>query len=883
MTDLVQDPSLETGSFEERVEIIAKDLELAVRWQRPCVLFAVYSSEYVRADVECMLENHVIDLEQEVVHIRTHPDQPYDLFQTMEAEGIQDHVVFFIDELTQNHAGDYSVFMQLNKRREYFNEGCVRVVFWLTQKEIVELAHQAPEFWTLRHGVVEFVDSPKADQILAQSLADAWQGTGEYADLLEDTDEKIHMRETFLTEIPEEEETSSIRANLLLTLGILNWRKGDFEKASEQLQEALRLASRIQDNWFEAECFNATALLKSSMGNNEEAIEAYKQAIQLAPEQIFAWNNLGNLCTKIGRNDEALVAFQKAIGCNQKDPIAWNGLGNMYQKIGYLDDAITAYRKSIQYMPSFAQPWNGLGDTYVSVGRLEDAINAYQQATQLNKHYVLPWIHLGSIYSKQERLRDALRAYQHASTLDPKNSMIWNELGLVLSRQHAYKDAEQALTRAIEIDKGFGSAYRNLAEVYIMQGKFADSMPLLTRSIDLLKDDSEKAICWNRLGDVHRQLNEYEKAILAYETADRLEGQTPVTGEPAARDAENNQPAEMAAGNPEVEETAVAEQENSPIGGGVDDGTENSAEEMETPAWITQSNPVAADYALSDQQSSLEKTAVPKGAEVPVEPAAPAPITVKPDSERRAAAMGWNDKGNTLFAQGAYEDAINAYNKAVQSDTELGAPYSNLAHIYLRRNQYPEAILLYQRGIELLEADKDKAICWNGLGNVYRCLSDYENARSAYKKASELDPETAGMRDGTGISQTESTPKSARSWNELGEAFFKSGSYKEATTSFKKAIELDGHFGWAYSNLAHVLSFQGKHAEAIPLYKTSLEILTDDKDKAISLNRLGNAYRKLNDYDNAIESFRGAIALNTEDVNLVSKARFSLLSNCFAD
>ncbi len=72
MTDLIRNPSLEMGSFEERVEIIAKDLELAIHWQRPCILFAVYSSEYVRADAESMLENHIIDLEQKIVHVRTH-------------------------------------------------------------------------------------------------------------------------------------------------------------------------------------------------------------------------------------------------------------------------------------------------------------------------------------------------------------------------------------------------------------------------------------------------------------------------------------------------------------------------------------------------------------------------------------------------------------------------------------------------------------------------------------------------------------------------------------------------------------------------------------------------------------------------------------------
>jgi superkiller protein 3 len=526
-------------------------------------------------------------------------------------------------------------------------------------------------------------------------------------------------------------------------------------------------------------------------------------------------------------------------------------------------------------MPSFAQPWNGLGETYASVGRVEDAINAYQQATQLNKRYILPWLRMGSLHNKQGRTRDALRAYQHASILDPRNSNIWNELGLVYYGQHAYKDAEQAFTKAIELDKSHGEAYRNLAEVQIAQGKLADSMPLLTRSIDLLKDDAEKAISWNRLGDVHRQRNEYEKAIQAYETADKLEGLTPIVeGEVSNMTVEEEIPAAGSAIEAQPEQVA----ENVAMGGGSDDSAEEAS--METPDWITQSNPVAADYSLSGKGPAVEAIEEPGTLKPSTDKTL---VTTAATDERRTAAIEWNEKGNTFFEQGAYDEAINAYNKAIQSNTELGSPYSNLAHIYLRRNQYPEAILLYQRASELLPENRDKAICWNAMGNVYRCMNDYPNALAAFKKASELDPGTAGMRDGAGISHSESTPKSARSWNELGEAFFKSGSYKEATTAFKKAIEMDKKFGWAYSNLAHVLSFQGQHAEAIPLYKASLEMLKDDKDKAISLNRLGNAYRKLNDYDHAIESFRGAIALNTEDMNLVSKARFSLLSNCFAD
>ena len=65
----VQSPT-QVNAPDERMEMIVRELELALRWQRPCILFAVYSSEYVRADAQSQLENQIIDLGQEIEHIR---------------------------------------------------------------------------------------------------------------------------------------------------------------------------------------------------------------------------------------------------------------------------------------------------------------------------------------------------------------------------------------------------------------------------------------------------------------------------------------------------------------------------------------------------------------------------------------------------------------------------------------------------------------------------------------------------------------------------------------------------------------------------------------------------------------------------------------------
>jgi tetratricopeptide (TPR) repeat protein len=250
---------------------------------------------------------------------------------------------------------------------------------------------------------------------------------------------------------------------------------------------------------------------------------------------------------------------------------------------------------------------------------------------------------------------------------------------------------------------------------------------------------------------------------------------------------------------------------------------------------------------------------------------------------RKMDASKWNEEGNACFNRGAFDEAIAAYNKAVQLDPLFGSPYSNLALTYLNQGQNAEAILLFQKSIDLLHSDAEKAISWNGLGNAYRRINDYPNARAAYRKAAELDPSTAGIRDRADDFQVTEQPRDAQGWNDLGELFVRSGSVNEAVNAFHRAIEMDPPASSAYGNLARALVSQNKYREAIPFLQKSIDLLPNNKDKAAAWNRLGNAYRKLNDYDNAIKAYQKAVVLADEGVDLLTRTRFSLLSNCYVN
>ncbi|MBM3124852.1 MAG: tetratricopeptide repeat protein [Chloroflexi bacterium] len=895
-TQVVQ--PLLTESFDERVEILTAELDLAIRWNRPSILLVIYTSEYVRADVESAVENHLIE-SQPKVNCADLNDLPVSqLIEYLLRLPQTSETVFFLHSSKRPAVQRSNLYLELQRHQDILLGRNIRLVFWLTEGEIAQLASCAPEVWLNRQRAIEFVDAPKPEQILQTAIETSWIGTGEFTDRFDDTEEKISLRQACLNELPVAAESTSTRADLLLTLGVLHWRKGDFEKAMGFLQEALKAAVRLEDNWFEAECHNAIALVKSSQGRHDEAIDDYKQAIRLAPEQIFVWNNLGNLCMKIMRNDEAMLAFQKTLEHNQKDPVAWCGLGNVFYRIGYLDDSITAYRKAIEYAPTLAQPWAGLGDAYASVGRDVDAIAAYQKAIEANKQFILPWLRLADVYCRQGRTRDATKAYQRALHVDPRNSQAWNDLGLLHLRNESYTEAVQAFTKASELDRGCPRSYSIFALAYARLGDHTQAIALSRKSLELFTEDVDKAMAWDQLANFYRATSDYENALQAYRMADQINGHAGSVPVPVAVEAK---PEPAAKGEP-MHHTSV-----------VQPAPRISAEtvlpappeaDASAPAWLFLGKVIRKDSA--DSPGSLEiASGSASTEEVPMRtnsspysnPVTEAPLQPEhgedeKDLEELAAAgeeltestnpAVWNEKGNIHFKEGDYEEAIRAYNKAIELDRSFGWPYSNLALTYLTLGKYAEAILLYQRSLSLLQTVPERAAAWNSLGNIYRHLNDYENALHAYQQADALDPENAGRRGTMDLAYTEPNSQNAQVWIELGNLFFKAGSYAEAADSYEKAVKLDPASGWANSNLAMALVFLNRYTEAVPLYLKSIELFSEDKDKAVAWNRLGNVYRRINDYDNAKQAYQNAIALSNEKSSLLTRTRFSLLGNIYA-
>lgn len=113
-------------------------------------------------------------------------------------------------------------------------------------------------------------------------------------------------------------------------------------------------------------------------------------------------------------------------------------------------------------------------------------------------------------------------------------------------------------------------------------------------------------------------------------------------------------------------------------------------------------------------------------------------------------------------------------------------------------------------------------------------------------------------------------------WNELGNLYFMSGVYNQAINAYQRSIQLDNKFGWPYSNLALVYVQKGEYDKAVNLYQKSIELLVDNKEKSIAWNRLGNVYRHLKYYREAVVAYQQADELDPNSIDIREETSLAL-------
>jgi tetratricopeptide (TPR) repeat protein len=154
----------------------------------------------------------------------------------------------------------------------------------------------------------------------------------------------------------------------------------------------------------------------------QEALQAYRAAAQLRPNDVSVLQGTAWLLRRMGHVDEALPLLQKALVLAPERPELHNDMGVLFQDREDYAKAITFHKRALRFKPDFTPALINIGVAQKRLGRIEEAIQAYQAALAIDAN--LPEAHnnLGNLYRIQGRHAEALQHIQRALQLRPDYS-----------------------------------------------------------------------------------------------------------------------------------------------------------------------------------------------------------------------------------------------------------------------------------------------------------------------------------------------------------------------------------------------------------------------------------------------------------------------------
>ncbi len=185
-----------------------------------------------------------------------------------------------------------------------------------------------------------------------------------------------------------------------------------------------------------------------------------------APRSAFTYYGLGNLFMQKQAYDEAVRAYRRAIELKPDYARAYFNLGNAYYRLGQMQQAEDAYRKSLHYFPGFAKARVNLAAVFFNrANRLRDegeygrAIEFYQKAIELNPSFVEAYNNLGVLLSKMGKTHQGLVVFRRALALDPDLAETHLNLAIAYFARRAYDLAiahcDRALQLGAQVDEAF--------------------------------------------------------------------------------------------------------------------------------------------------------------------------------------------------------------------------------------------------------------------------------------------------------------------------------------------------------------------------------------------------------------------------------------------
>jgi Flp pilus assembly protein TadD len=185
-----------------------------------------------------------------------------------------------------------------------------------------------------------------------------------------------------------------------------------------------------------------------------------------------------------GKRAEAVAEWRKALELAPSEALAHNNLAIALVETGGIEEAMAHYRKALELSPEYPEAHNNLGEALIRSQRHPEAIEQFRKALELNPDYASAHSNLGAALAQTGRMAEALPHFEKSAELKPDDADIRNNLAVTLALTGRVKDAIPHLEHAVKLSGGREPMMLDLlAQLYANAGRITDAIAAQRRAL----------------------------------------------------------------------------------------------------------------------------------------------------------------------------------------------------------------------------------------------------------------------------------------------------------------------------------------------------------------------------------------------------------------
>lgn len=238
------------------------------------------------------------------------------------------------------------------------------------------------------------------------------------------------------------------------------------QRACEQLLQRLRN---------QPDALHLQGLIAHRRGQLDSALDLIDRALAQAANDSMH-SNRGIVLQDMGRMDDAIAAYRRALQLRPDAAAVHCNLGSCLQAQMKWQEAIPAFEACLRLAPRHAPALNGLGYCLMFVDQLPQAEAALRAATEADPKFAHAWTNLGVLNWTRGRLDAALENFHASLAIDPRQADVWDQIGYTLGDANRMEEARAACEKAYELES---SPIRDLRRTLLISHVFESREDML--------------------------------------------------------------------------------------------------------------------------------------------------------------------------------------------------------------------------------------------------------------------------------------------------------------------------------------------------------------------------------------------------------------------